>query len=326
MDRGKVARYIEIVNEMERAVNKGENYKLSNEQKALIREMQGEIARDDELRKLIETVFELPPEERLEYLEKARGEDEKVEEEDSIEEAIAKTFDIDISSINHHFLQNGKEIFSFYSSILGRNIVLESESEGKSLFDVLKDLQEEVSNDQENNKGEDILLDESKRSNIELEMLTKDEILNSSTVFDSLSEEDLIKLHYLLDNYDILQIQGINVENMIFIDKDGKIKEATLNKDREVVIAEPLSESSSSSYEQDSSNKSKEETSELDSMFSNDEENITYEDEKLEEIRKDKEKAKVLVYQNEDGFINDVFYIFLAVLALVLTTFFIVSL
>ncbi|MBQ6324091.1 MAG: hypothetical protein IJI22_04625 [Bacilli bacterium] len=326
MNKERIIRYVEIVNQMERAIDKGENYKLSDDEKSFIREMQGEIANDEELRKQLEKIFALSPEERLEYINKNNDNDEKIEETDSVEEAIAKTFDIDVTSINHHFLQNGNEIFSFYSNLLGRNVVLESTSEGKSLIDVLKELQDGLENAEENNKGEDILLDESKRKNIEVKMYTKEEIVSNPVVFDFLDEDDEIKLNYLLDNYDSLQIEGIDTVNMIFIDKSGKIKEATLTKDKEVVIAEPLSESSSSSYEQDSSNKSKEETSELDSMFSNDEENITYEDEKLEEIRKDKEKAKVLVYQNEDGFINDVFYVFLAVLALVLTTFFIVSL
>ena len=50
------------------------------------------------------------------------------------------------------------------------------------------------------------------------------------------------------------------------------------------------------------------------------------EDEKLEEIEKEKDKGKVYVYKNEDGFINYIFYIFLAVLSLVLTTIFIVGL
>ena len=326
MNKERIIRYVEIVNQMERAIDKGENYKLSDDEKSFIREMQGEIANDEELRKQLEKIFALSPEERLEYINKNNDNDEKIEETDSVEEAIAKTFDIDVTSINHHFLQNGNEIFSFYSNLLGRNVVLESTSEGKSLIDVLKELQDGLENAEENNKGEDILLDESKRKNIEVKMYTKEEIVSNPVVFDFLDEDDEIKLNYLLDNYDSLQIEGIDTVNMIFIDKSGKIKEATLTKDKEVVIAEPLSESSSNDYQQTSGVSSKEEESELDSMFSDGEDNITYEDEKLEEIRKDKEKAKVLVYQNEDGFINDVFYVFLAVLALVLTTFFIVSL
>lgn len=326
MNKERIIRYVEIVNQMERAIDKGENYKLSDDEKSFIREMQGEIANDEELRKQLEKIFALSPEERLEYINKNNDNDEKIEETDSVEEAIAKTFDVDIGSINHHFLQNGKEIFSFYSNLLGRNIVLESESEGKSLVDVLKDLQEEVSNDQENNKGEDILLDESKRKNIEVPMYTKDEILNNPIVFDSLDEDDEIKLNYLLDNYESLQIEGIDIVNMIFIDKSGKIKEATLTKDGNVMIAEPLSEASSSQVEQENVS---EEHSELDSMLSEENENkVMYEDEKLEEM--EKERGKVYVknspYGNNDGFTNNIFYVFLAVLALVLTTFFIVTL
>lgn len=47
------------------------------------------------------------------------------------EEAIAKTFGIDISKIKHQFLQNGKELFIFYSDYLGQNVVLENKKEGE---------------------------------------------------------------------------------------------------------------------------------------------------------------------------------------------------
>jgi len=323
-------RYIEIVNEMERAADKGENFKLSEDERFFIRKMQSVISQDEKLRKIVEDLFTMAPEERLEYLKNLEEKkDEKIEVTDDVEDAISKVFGIDTSDINHHFLDNGREIFSFYSSLLGRNVVLESGKKGLSLLDQLKSLQDEA-NQYENDKeveADDILLDEAKRSDIELEMLTKDEIYSSASIFQSLDEEDLKKLNYLLVHYEELQIQGINVENMIFIDKDGKIKEITLSKDGVVTIGEPKSESSSDRYEEDSLQEDNE--SALSDMF-NDNDSMEYEDELIEKREKFREeKAKVFVktnpYNDSQGFTNNVLYIFLAVFALVVTTFLIIS-
>ena len=56
-----------------------------------------------------------------------------------------------------------------------------------------------------------------------------------------MSEEDLLKLNYLLTNYDRLHIKGINIENLMYIDEDNNIREVSFKNEKDIVVMEPSS-------------------------------------------------------------------------------------
>ena len=261
---------------------------------------------------LLKRIHALPDSERMnavdEYFSKKAEKEE--EPEKSEEEEIAKTFGVDVNKIEHKYLNNGNEIFSFYDANLGRQVILENNKKGKSLTEYLKEIQDKNEKYQTENSEantNDILRDESNEENIELKMYTKEEILSNE--LGNMNNKDIAKLNYLLRNYERLRIKGINLENLIYIDEDNKIHEAIINEKQEVVVATPDDANySDSAYEQNEVDNSNEDSNELESMM----ENTENEEEKLDIIEgkiEEKGKPKVLTKDDKYGFINNVLYV-----------------
>ena len=155
---------------------------------------------------------------------------------------IASVFGIDISKIEHKYLNNGKEIFSFYDVKYGRPVVLENKKDGVSLVEQLKEIQSQ-NNEYQTFNGErnvqNILEDKAFKDNCELSMIPIEEIWEHLNQLKNLSVDDLKMLNFLIQNSYSLGIVSINIENFIGLDKYGKIYEVYKDKSSEYKIGEP---------------------------------------------------------------------------------------
>lgn len=329
MNRELLMQYVDILNRME---NVPYDVRMSRNDLdySIIDYVEKKAADDLELQELIKEIKSLPSDERANFVKNyvENYEEKKAENAKNEEEEISKVFGVDVKDIQHLFLANGSEIFYFYESRLGRNIVLENSKKGKSLTEQLKAIQEEsekyqTENDHDN--AHEILTDEALKSNMELEFYSKSEVLDHKAELENLSAEDISKVKYLINHYDELNIKGINIQNMIYIDQSGDIFEITY-VDNKVNIAKPDSQDYSfekTNINTDSNN------SELDNMLNDNEESDTLENEsdkneeneENEELKEEeKEKPKVYVKNDnaESGFTNNALYFFIAGLILII--------
>lgn len=150
------------------------------------------------------------------------------------EEVISKTFGIDIKDIEHKYLNSGKEIFSFYDSKIGRKRLLENPSDG-TLTEFLKEEQ----NNNEDFQSEDfkanstaILNEKLKEKNIELRMIYIDDLNEHQKEIDGLEDNEKKCLEEILKNKEKLGIVYVNLENIVALDKDGKILEGAYNDEK----------------------------------------------------------------------------------------------
>lgn len=316
MDRDLLIQYVNILNRIESIpydVRIGNNDLDSS----LIHFVEEKAYDNPELSELLKEIKSLSPSERATYVNQYFNDQEannNISNSSSEEDQIANTFGVDVKDIQHLFLENGHEIFVFYYSEWNRNVVLENSNEGQSLSEQMKSIQEEnekyQSEDEELN-AKNIMSEEFVKGNMELEFYTKEELENHSSLIESLGEEDKEKLRYLLKNYSELNIQGINVTNMIYIDKDGEIHEATLDENKHVYITKPAGIDYSTEKE-DVAN-----SDELSAMLDDDSEELEEELEKREGLEKPK------VYTKKDnpnnfGFTNNAVYLFLALLVVLM--------
>lgn len=157
-------------------------------------------------------------------------------------EEIAITFGIDVSKIQHKILDNGVEIFCFYDNSLGKDIILENKSDGKSLMEILKEVQKENKKYQTGDDVKDsnnILSDKRVKENIELSMLPIDEIDKNLGQVKGLTGEDYKKLSFLIRYSTELGIKYINIENMVGLSNYGKIYEVSKDKFGNYKVGEP---------------------------------------------------------------------------------------
>lgn len=169
---------------------------------------------------------------------------EEEKQEGNVEEMIAFTFGIDISHIEHKYLNNGNEIFSFYDENVGRNVLLQNYKDGVSLVEQLKKIQAQnaiyqISNDEKN--ATDILKDKMLKENCELSMVPVEEIPNKLKEIQGLSLEEFYQILFLYKNANLIGISYINFDNIIGMDKDGKVYEVYKDSSYEYQIGEPNS-------------------------------------------------------------------------------------
>lgn len=153
---------------------------------------------------------------RIELVNEAFKKKTKLEE--TKEENIAKTFDIDQSQIKTHLLKSGEEIFEFYDSKLGRNVFLQNNRKGKSIEEQLEIIKKDNTS---NNLDEQLLKEE-----IELKFIPLEEINNYPYLLDQLTEEDLKRLSFLVQHAGVLNIRMINVENQTALSRYGMLYES----------------------------------------------------------------------------------------------------
>lgn len=170
---------------------------------------------------------------------------EKTDEKE--EEVIAKTFGIDISNIKHQFLQNGKELFVFYSDYLGRTVVLENSKDGTSLVQQLKQMQlenEEYQTENNSLNTEEMLNKKRMEKDAQLTFIPVKQIENNKDILEKLDEERLIQLSILLQNVVPLHLKAINLENMLAIDELKNIYEVYYNMEKNGYMVQKPNEAS----------------------------------------------------------------------------------
>ena len=159
----------------------------------------------------------------------------ELKEAKSNEEAISKTFGVDINDIEHKYLNSGKEIFSFYDSKIGRKRLLENPSDG-TLVEFLKEEQNNNEDFQSNDykaNSTAILNEKLKEKNIELKMVYIGDLNDHQKEIDNLEEKKKKCLDEILKNKEKLGVVYVNLEDIVALDKDGKIIEGAYNEEKQ---------------------------------------------------------------------------------------------
>lgn len=151
------------------------------------------------------------------------------------EEVIGKTFGVDINDIEHKYLNSGKEIFSFYDPKIGRKRLLENPSDG-TLVEFLKEEQNNNEDFQSNDykaNSTAILNEKLKEKNIELKMIYIGDLNDHQKEIDNLEEKKKKCLDEILKNKEKLGVVYVNLEDIVALDKDGKIIEGAYNDEKQ---------------------------------------------------------------------------------------------
>ena len=151
------------------------------------------------------------------------------------EEVISKTFGVDINDIEHKYLNSGKEIFSFYDPKIGRKRLLENPSDG-TLVEFLKEEQNNNEDFQSNDykaNSTAILNEKLKEKNIELKMVYIGDLNDHQKEIDNLEEKKKKSLDEILKNKEKLGVVYVNLEDIVALDKDGKIIEGAFNEEKQ---------------------------------------------------------------------------------------------
>ena len=159
----------------------------------------------------------------------------ELKEANSNEEVISKTFGVDINDIEHKYLNSGKEIFSFYDSKIGRKRLLENPSDG-TLVEFLKEEQNNNEDFQSNDykaNSTAILNEKLKEKNIELKMVYIGDLNDHQKEIDNLEEKKKKCLDEILKNKEKLGVVYVNLEDIVALDKDGKIIEGAYNDEKQ---------------------------------------------------------------------------------------------
>ena len=159
----------------------------------------------------------------------------ELKEEKTNEEVISKTFGVDINDIEHKYLNSGKEIFSFYDPKIGRKRLLENPSDG-TLVEFLKEEQNNNEDFQSNDykaNSTAILNEKLKEKNIELKMIYIGDLNDHQKEIDNLEEKKKKCLDEILKNKEKLGVVYVNLEDIVALDKDGKIIEGAYNDEKQ---------------------------------------------------------------------------------------------
>jgi hypothetical protein len=164
---------------------------------------------------------------------------EKEKEEKSKEkqtETVAKAYGLNLSEIEEVILPNGKEYFKFINPETRVVIMIENRRDGKNLSEQFKETQERLGSSQGNNEKAnakaifDYIV---KYNNIELTLIPVAELKHNKSAYkreiDALDMEKRNALRTLLENVERCEIQYINFENMIGIDKNNGVIQSKYN-------------------------------------------------------------------------------------------------
>ena len=325
MEKQILFNYIELLNRYEEVSKQGNSLHPTQSDNELIKEVKSLYAKNEEYKDLIQKIHRLPPEERRDAVDKFFSRESNDEQDHTEEEVIAKTFGVDVSKIQHQYLENGKQIFSFYNPTLGKEIVLENDKKGKSLVERLKEIQMDNEKYQSNDEvlnANRILTDERNQKNLELDMLSKEEINEKYSSLIQMSPEDFQKLQYLMSHYESLHIKGINLENLVYLDEENKVHEVIIRENQQIAVSTPgEADYSNSSFEAETNSfeeQNKEEPSASD-LVDEEENNVENNPEYVEgKIEENSEKPKVFTKNDKYGFIDNVLFVAIAVFVIMI--------
>ena len=208
---------------------------LNTEEKEVILEVNNLCKTDPEFNEMVNKLKgSFSDETRMNVLNDYLNQKE-IKEAKSNEEVISKTFGVDINDIEHKYLNSGKEIFSFYDSKIGRKRLLENPSDG-TLVEFLKEEQnnnEDFQSDDYKANSTAILNEKLKEKNIELKMIYIGDLNDHQKEIDNLEEKKKKCLDEILKNKEKLGVVYVNLEDIVALDKDGKIIEGAFNEEKQ---------------------------------------------------------------------------------------------
>ena len=144
MEKEIFIKYIEMLHRFEKLSKEELSIYPNSDEIKIMSEVRELVENNPELSDLLKKIHALPDSERMRtVVEYFANKEEKEEEPKTEEEEISKTFGVDVNKIEHKFLSNGNEIFSFYDVELGRQVLLENNQKGKSLVECLQEIQEQ---------------------------------------------------------------------------------------------------------------------------------------------------------------------------------------
>lgn len=234
-----------------------------------------------------ETFNQLQQANSLEEIERIRNKFEHKEQKEELseEEIISKKYGINVDSIEHIKLNDGKEYYHFYDIRLNKDIVLKQSSDNKNMSEELKEVQEGLSSAQgadEKENGEEAFRYQRMHTNNEIDLYSVEELTNRPEILGRLNVEQMKAVLVLLKNKDILNIKEINPETGIAIDDKHKVITSYYNKSTQkyevdlpneyqyktdTVSAEQTEEISQNNYIDDISNKTDDIPNEIDGIL-----------------------------------------------------------
>lgn len=318
VNKNRLLDYARLINK----IMKNGDYRLNDNDKETIRYIRELIKKNPNFSDLSDKLIDANgDEEKIRIIIDSYDDTIQKEDKESEEEQIASVFNVSTSGIQHLFLNGGKEVFYFYSESLGRDVVLENTKNGKSLTDILSELKNDNEIDSFNDSKDD-LVDESLRSNLEVELYSPNEIKNNNDLAMSLNHNELILLNYLIKNADSLDIHLINVENLFYITSDHKIKEITFDRNYKPVVSEPeyeknVENNNASNEEQDNLR----DNNDIDEMFSDQDSNNKDNNLEIELDKSGKQKMLKMDNYQENGFAYNKFFIFVSLFIIIIIIF-----
>lgn len=241
MTKEQLIEYVNLYNQFQN----NPNMQFTNIELNIINRVQQEANNNPLLGQFIENIKKVNETERINLLNAYLNEEELKKQGEKEEEVIASTYGIDISKIEHKYLENGKEIFYFYDMKLGRNVILENKKEGMTLVEQLKQMQTEnkkfqTGTDEQNTN--EMLNEQQNKENIEMKLIQLNELQNHMNEIQNMSVEEAKKFNFLIKAADRLKIIYINIENLVGIDVYGKLLEVKYDKENNrYMINEPMS-------------------------------------------------------------------------------------
>ena len=237
----------------------------------------------------------------------------KQENELSEEEEISNLYGVSESSIKRLHLNNGNELFQFYSPDVGKVIVLENGRKGESLLSQLQkyqSLKTEYQTENENNNSKNILMDIRKDSNLELSFYPVSDIRNHQEEIDNLSDDSFRLLQYIMLNATDLDVQLINLENLVYLDSNNNMREVIFDMDHNPSVSIPRGEESDDTNTYNSFVDSPSEaSSDIDDMLSNDvvdEDDYSVQEKEAPEEKNNNNKVYQLTRDNnQSGFVSN---------------------
>lgn len=241
MTKEQLIEYVNLYNQFQN----NPNMQFTNIELNIINRVQQEANNNPLLGQFIENIKKVNETERINLLNAYLNEEELKKQGEKEEEVIASTYGIDISKIEHKYLENGKEIFYFYDMKLGRNVILENKKEGMTLVEQLKQMQAEnkkfqTGTDEQNTN--EMLNEQQNKENIEMKLIQLNELQNHMNEIQNKSIEEAKKFNFLIKAADRLKIIYINIENLVGVDIYGKLLEVKYDKENNrYMINEPMS-------------------------------------------------------------------------------------
>ena len=241
MNKELFIQFIKILERRAEKLEDNQEYHYSEEDLSILQQLTALVEQDPSVKDLLYDIRASSSEaERYQKVENYFNEKSNPK---SVDELIAETLDVDVSKIDHYYLQNGHEILSFYSSKLERTLFLKVNSDGKNVKEYLEDLRKKSEKYQTEN-AENTLMNERNDNDIEVKWYDKKDLAYLYDIANDMTDkQDLKKFRYLLEQLASDHISCINLEDFIYLDNQNKIGEISL-VNGEILDMSPANEES----------------------------------------------------------------------------------